>query len=208
MAKKLSLTLFILLSLLFCVVPVQAATVPTGFNTWTQQTTTDTRKAWTVNFSEPIDRSSLNNTNIYITDDNNTHLSAALTLSTDGASVQISPSAAYISGNKYWLFITGNITSENGNKQLTQPIALPFLVTASNSTISSVSDSYSSFVTGFTVTTSPDVYSVKINQTSMLYQGNNTYTLGVTGLNPGGKVTVYAYDSNGRLVQSQIYIVN
>lgn len=200
--------MLILFSLLVWVVPAQAATVPDGFNTWALQTTTNTRKAWTVKFSAPMDPTELNNSNFYMTDDNNKPVSTTLTQSTDGASVQISPVYAYSAGNKYWLFITGGITFEGGKRHLTKPVAMPFMVTLPNSMISSVTDSYSSFLTSFTVSTSPDVFSVKINQTSMLYQGNNVYGLGMTGLKQGSRVTIYAYDSNGKLLQSQIYIVN
>ncbi|MDQ7093928.1 hypothetical protein REC12_10035 [Desulfosporosinus sp. PR] len=206
MLKKLFSTLFILFSLLLWAVPVQAATIPSGYNIWTLQTTTDTHKVWTVKFNMPADSNSLNNTNLYITDDNNKVVNTTLT--TSGTSVQIKPSAAFIAGNRYWIFITGNITFVNGKLHLTQPLAIPFIVTVPNSEITSVSDSYSSLITSLTVTTSPEVYSVKINQTYMLYQGNNTYTLGMTALKQGSKVTISAYDSNGKSLQSQTYIVN
>jgi len=200
--------LLILLSILVWVSPAQAATVPTGFNTWLQQTTTDTHKVWTVKFSKPMDNNTVNSSNIYMTDDNNLLVKTTLIRSADGASVQVSPVSAYSVGKKYWLFMTGDITTNSGKQQLTKPLVMPFIVTSPDSKISSISSSYSSFLTSFTVLTSPDVCSVKINQSETIYQGNNIFALGMTELKQGTNVTVYAYDSNGKLLQSQIYTVN
>lgn len=202
--KRCLSVLLIVFSLMIWAVPVQAATIPAGFNTWPLQTTTDTLKAWTVTFSQPTDSNSVNSSNIYVKDDNNLLVKTTLTRSTDGASVQISPVGSYIAGRKYWLYMTGGLTTNNGNQKLTQPVAMPFLV----SKLSSVTDSYSSLLTSFTVITSPDVCSVKINQNYMLYQGNNTYSLGMTGLKQGATVTVYAYDGTGNLLQMQTYTIN
>lgn len=208
MIKKLCAALLIIVSCLVWAVPAQAATIPEGFHNWLLQTTTDTRKAWTVTFSAPMDPAVLKKSNFYITDNNNTLLSTTLTQSADGSSVLVKPVSAYIPGNKYWLFITGDITFEDGAHHLSKPIAMPFIVMKPDSKISSVTDNYSSLLTTFTVTTSSDVFSVKIDQQAMLYQGNNMFSLGVAGLKLGGKVTIAAYDSNGKLLQSQTYIIN
>lgn len=206
--KRYCSILLILFSLLVWVAPAQAATVPAGFNTWTQQTTTDTQKVWTVKFSAPMDLNTMNSSNIYVTDDSNVLSKTILTRSSDGASVLVKPVSAYIVGKKYWLFMTGDITTNGGKQQLSKPLVMPFMVTAPDSKISSVSASYSSLLTSFTVLTSSDVYRVKINQSEMMYRGDNTYELGMTGLKQGSKVTVYAYDSTGKLLKSQIYTVD
>lgn len=208
--KKLVSCLLILFSILAYVSPVQAATVPNGFKTWTQLSTTNPHKAWTVKFSTPIDSNTVTNSNIYMTNDSNQAVSTTLAQSSDRTSVQVSAITAYIPGNKYWIFITGGITANGGKQHLSQPVAIPFTVTgqASSSQITSVVDSYSSFITSFTVGTLPGVFNVRINQNVMLYQGKNTYALGMTGLKLGQTVTISAYDSNGVLLQSQSYIVN
>ena len=200
--------LLIVFSLLVWVAPAQAATVPAGFNTWTQQTTTDTQKVWTVKFSASMDLDTMNSSNIYVKDESDVLFKTTLTRSTDGASVLVKPVSAYTVGKKYWLFMTGDITTNSGKQQLSKPLVMPFIVTAPESKISSVSASYSSLLTSFTVLTSSDVCKVKINQSEMMYQGDNTYALGMTGLKLGSKVTVYAYDSTGRSLKTQIYTVN
>jgi len=182
---------------------VQAATVPSGFSTWPQQTTTDTHKVWTAKFSASVELNTVNSSNIYVTDDSDKLVKTTLTRSSDGVSVQVSPVNAYIAGKTYWLFMTKGLTVDGGTKQLTQPVAMPFIV----GNINSVTNSFSSLITSFTVVTSPEVWSVKINGNEMQYQGNNIYTRGVNGLKQGAKVTVYAYDSSGKLLQSQSYTV-
>ena len=191
-------------------VPVQAATVPSGFKTWTLLSTTNTHKVWMVKFSTQIDSNTINKSNIFMTNDSNQAVNTTLTQSPDGTAVNVSAVNAYIVGAKYWIFIFGGITANEGKQKLSQPVAIPFTVTGqeTNDHISSVVDSYSSLITSFTVNTLPGVFNVRINQNVMLYQGKNTYALGMTGLKLGQKVTISAYDSNGTLLQSQSYIVN
>ena len=189
-------------------VPAQATAVPAGFDSWSLQATTDTKKVWTVNFTLPVDPSTVNNSRFYITDDNNQAVKTTLVQSSDGTSVKVNPTKAYTVGAKYWLFIAGGLTANSGKNTLTQPIAVPFIVAAENSKIIQVSGAYSSLLTSFTVVTSPDVYKVKVNQKELLYQGNNTFSLGMTGLKTGSIVTVYAYNSSGKLLESQKYTIN
>ena len=205
--KKYFSVLLILFSIFSWVAPAQAATIPAGFNIWPQETTTDTHKMWTVKFSAPMDLSTVNSSNIYVTDDSNLPVKTTLNRSADGTSVQVTPVSAYIVGKKYWIFMTGGITTNSGKQYLSKPGAVPFMVLL-DSKISSVSGIYSSLLTSFTVVTSPEVCSVKINQSEMLYQGDNIFALGMTGLKQGAKVTVNAYDGKGYLLESRIYTIN
>lgn len=205
--KKGLFSLLLICLLMAGVVPVGAASIPDGFESWPLQGTTDKKKVWTVRFNLPLDTKSVNRDNIYITDDSNNPVNATLTRSTDGTSVQVKPSAAYTVGKKYWLFVGGGLTADNGQNALTQPIAAPFLVAAEDSKIIQISASHSSLLTSFTVLTSEDVFSVKINNKNAIYQGNNNYTLGMTGLKTGGIVTVVAYDSKGKSLANQKYTI-
>lgn len=206
--KRSLFSLLIICLLLTGTNPAWAATIPAGFDSWPSQSTTDTHKVWTVKFSMPLDSNSVNRSNIYVTDDDNRQVSSTLTRSADGTSVQVKPSGAYTVGKKYWLFITGALTAENGKNALVQPVAASFLVADENSKIIQISANYSAILTSFTVLTSPDVSAVKINSKSMIYQGNNTYSLGITGLKTGSTVTVSAYDKNGKSLKSQKYTIN
>lgn len=100
-----------------------------------------------------------------------------------------------------------NSTAAEINAKIESLLVGSSLVTQS-ATITSISSSYSSFITSFTVTTSPDVFNVKVNQTDMLYQGNNTFILGMSSLKQGSKVTIYIYDSTNKLLKSQSYTLN
>ena len=214
MYKKFFASLLLLLAILVGSVPVQASTIPAGFKEWPLQTSTDSRKIWTIKFNAPLDYSSINNLNVYVTDDNHNVVKTSLKQSVDRTAIQISPVNAYTLGKKYWIYITQGITSDNGKNYLVQPIVVPFTISngpsgtpAPDEKIMLISHTYSSVLTNFTVTTSPDVFAVKINQISALYEGNNTFVLGLPNIAPGAKVTVTAYDSNGKLLQSKIYAV-
>lgn len=205
--KRSFISLLIICLLMAGAVPAGAASIPAGFDSWPLQGTTDAKKVWTIKFSLPLDSNSVNRSNIYVTDDSNRSVSTSLVRSADGTSVQVKPSSAYTVGKKYWLFISGGLTAANGKNALAQPIAAPFLVAEENSKIIQISASHSPLLTSFTVLTSADVFSVKINSKNMIYQGNNTYTLGMTGLKTGGTVTVYAYDSKGKCLKNQKYTI-
>lgn len=206
MKKYLSI-LVVMFSILIWIAPANAATIPVGFSTWTEQTTTDTQKAWTVKFNAPMDIQTMNNNNIYVTDDSNVLVKTTLTRSTDGASVLVKSVSAYTVGKKYWLFMTGDIATNSGNRQLTKPLVMPFVVTLPDSKITAW-HTYSSLFTSFTVVTNPEVCTVKINQSEMIYQGHDIFELGMTGLKQGATVKVYAYDSDGKLLETQTYTVN
>jgi len=195
----------LIFSAMIWVKPAQAASIPNGFTTWSGMSTTDIHKTWLIKFNMPIDVNTINDSNVYMTDDSNRALSTVLTVSSDQTSVQISALSTFTPGSKYWIYITGGITADNGKQKLSQPLAIPFTVTGP---ISSVTDSYSSLITSFTVETQPNVYSVSINQNNMLYEGNNTFSLAMTNLKQGNKVVINAYDSAGRLLQSESYTVN
>lgn len=205
--KKSVFSLLLICLLMAGAVPVGAASIPAGFDSWSLQGTTDKKKIWTVRFTLPLDIKSVNRDNIYITDDSNNPVNTTLTRSTDGTSVQVKPSTAYTVGKKYWLFIGGGLTADNGQNALTQPIAAPFLVADEDSKIIQISTGHSSLLTSFIVLTSGDVFSVKINNKNAIYQGNNTYTLGISGLKTGGTVTVVAYDSKGKSLANQKYTI-
>lgn len=148
----------------------------------------------------------MNGKNIYVTADNNQPVKTTLTRSSDGTSVQVTPVNAYVMGKQYWLFTTDGITTDSGKQALSKAAAMPFLITET-SQISSVTDKYSDLLTSFTMVTSQEVCSVKINQTDMLYKGNNTFSLGMTGLKQGSNVTITAYDGDGKVLNIQTYTV-
>lgn len=101
-----------------------------GFNIWPLKTTSDPTKVWTVNFSKPLDWSTINSRSIYVADDSNQSVATTLAQVSDGTSVQVSPVTAYSIGKLYWLFITGDVAAKSENLTLTSSVAMPFIITA------------------------------------------------------------------------------
>ncbi|MCL6639567.1 MAG: Ig-like domain-containing protein [Firmicutes bacterium] len=197
----------VLLALLLTASRAWAAAIPPGFSVWPARQTDNPKKTWTVKFNLPLNKATVNSNNIYVTDDNNQRVSTLLATSDDGTAVSVSPAGSYQAGKEYRLFLTGGLTSTRG-LTLSPQVVVPFTVSDPNAKIILFESNYSSFLTGITVVTSPDVYSVLVNQTEMHYRGNNTYNLGVPGLSQGASVTVKAYDGSGKLLESKTCRIN
>jgi hypothetical protein len=205
--KLITITLLFAFFALLQAAPAGAAPIPSGFKVWPLKTTDDFGKTWTIKFNMPLDPATINSQNIYVTDDNNQPVATVLSPSPDSAAVAVTPASPYTPGKEYRLFITSGLTSAKGGLPLHPPVVVPFTVADSKAKIIAISSTYSSFLTSITVITSPDVYSVKVGLDEMHYQGGNTYTLGIPGLKIGDVVTIRAYDSNDRLLESKKHTV-
>ena len=64
------------------------------------------------------------------------------------------------------------------------------------------------FATRVTATSNDSVNRVTANSKEMHYEGNNNYSIGLTGLSMGDKVLIQAYDINGKRIFSDTFIVN
>ena len=118
--------LFATTLLLLSVSTVFAATSTTGFTIWPSKTTTEVNKVWSISFDSPLLSTSVNNNTVYVTDSKQTKVATTIKLSTDGFSVTVTPSKAYVNGD-YNLYITNEITSQTGVK-LGGMIIVPFTV--------------------------------------------------------------------------------
>lgn len=86
----------------------------------------DTNKEWTVKFSANLEPSTVNNTNIQVTDKNNAQVSVAVTLGNDPSTVMISPKiSGYDPSEKYNLVIGEGLKSVSG-KNLSNPLTMQF----------------------------------------------------------------------------------
>ncbi|MDR7000989.1 hypothetical protein [Neobacillus niacini] len=82
------------------------------------------------------------------------------------------------------------------------------IVETANSKIRSISNQSGSIFTNITVTTSADVYKVKLGSEEMHYIGNYTFTYGLANVKTGTILSVYAYDENNKLLQTMKYTVD
>ncbi|OBR91748.1 beta-N-acetylglucosaminidase precursor [Clostridium ragsdalei P11] len=86
----------------------------------------DTNKEWTVKFSSNLEPSTVNSTNIQVTDKNNVQVPVAVTLGNDPSTVMVSPKVSgYDPSEKYNLVIGEGLKSASG-KNLSNPLSMQF----------------------------------------------------------------------------------
>jgi len=184
-----------------------AGPIPSGFSVWDTRITNDLNKSWTVKFSGLLATDTVRSNNIYIVDANNSPLPVTLSISSDNTTVSIKPVSPYTLGNEYWLYVTNGVYRGSGAQTvvpLSKPLVMPFIITQ-DAHIQSIGKVYNTLLTDISVTTDPTVHSVSVDGTNMLYQGKNTFKLGVASLANGAKIVLKAYDSSGNLLQTLDY---
>ena len=185
-----------------------AVPIPSGFSVWDTRITNELNKSWMIKFNGLPATDTVNSGNIYILDSDNRPVAVTLSISGDNAAV-ISPAGPFTAGKEYRLYVTKGVYRDAGSQTsvpLSQPLVMPFII-AKADYLQSIRTVSNSLVTDISVAAKPLVHSVSINDTNMLYQGNNKFKLGVVGLTSGSKVVVKAYDSSGSLLQTLDYTV-
>jgi len=214
MVKKKTWWAALLLATIMFLLPVSsvlAAGSATGFTTWPVKTTSEVKKSWSITFSNPLARASVNINTLYILNSKQAKLAATIGLSADSLSATITPNYDCVAGD-YNLYITSGITSSTG-KKLAEQIIVPFSVVVdkpaageANATyILNVESNFDSYVPELNVQTAPDVYRVNVNKIKMQYTGDGMYSAGIFGLDEGSTVLLEAYDQDGKLLQSYNY---
>lgn len=82
---------------------------------------------WQIKFNTPLDASTVNNVNLYVTSLNLTPLKTNITYDATSNQIQIEPLEAYTKNESYILNITTKVKSKGG-KNLKQPIKLQFKI--------------------------------------------------------------------------------
>lgn len=95
-------------------------------------------KVWSITFTHPINKSSLDNSSIYIKDDKYNIVDISLQLSEDGKVIKILPTSSYSPGHPYYLYVTNRVAATSGYS-LSKPTCMTFTID-SNST--KVDDTY------------------------------------------------------------------
>ncbi len=72
-------------------------------------------KTWTIKLNRELDSSTINSTNIYIEDWNDTKVSTTLSLSKNNREITIKPNANYVQGKQYHIILK-DIKAKNGKK--------------------------------------------------------------------------------------------
>ncbi|WP_071392844.1 Ig-like domain-containing protein [Bacillus tuaregi] len=207
--KKWGILSILCIITLFMVVPNSVSSAEENVSTWKSKTITDSNKVWTVAFSQPLKESSVTKTNIKVKDENNRTISTEVTLSSDKKAIIVTPKSAYEENKSYTLNISSKVTSADGEK-LAKGIVQPFTLDAipdANEPINHVSLKHNTYVTSITASGNNSVIKMTANNKEMHYEGNNTYSLGLTGLTSGDSITIKAYDQNNKVIFTKDYQV-
>ena len=82
---------------------------------------------WRIKFSAPLDPSSVNNTNLYVTDMNNNRLKTAIHYNSETLEIEIEPLEAYAKDSSYNLNVSKDVRSVGG-QTLKSAVKLQFKV--------------------------------------------------------------------------------
>lgn len=86
-------------------------------------------KVWSITFTEPINKSSLDTSSIYIKDDKLNIVDISLQLSEDGKVIKVLSTCNYSPGHPYYLYVTNRVIGSSGYS-LSKPTCMTFTVNA------------------------------------------------------------------------------
>lgn len=104
-------------------------TVKKDFNNykyWQEKNSSNLNKTWTITFNDIIDRSSIDNNNIYVFDDT-TQSKVDINIKVSSDKIILTPNRNYSSGHYYYLVVEKSVSSIDG-KQMSYPTAMKFRI--------------------------------------------------------------------------------
>lgn len=189
---------------------ISAAPPISGFEGWGNvKEITDTKKSWTVTMSKALDSASAIKDNIFITDEENNSIGIEISLLGDGKSIKITPTSDYEIGKTYRLYISNKLKSKDG-KAVKKAKLFTFKVVsqAGKSYITGIESTKNSLFIKLSVKCSSEVFKVIVGTDEMSYSvEDETYIRNIVDLKTGDKVTIKAYDSRDKLLETKEYII-
>lgn len=200
MAIKSIISLGLAFALMFAFVPASFA------KTFPSQSVEDLTKPWEINFSQPVDPAYATSEYVYILDGTKKH-NTSVKLLNGGKTIEITPSAAYVVGKSYTLEVADTIKSITG-KAITDKASKRFDVIDKASAIQSIQYTYAQKFSNFIVTTRSDVHNVKISGQDMEPIGFNEYSRAFYDLKEGSTVTIRAYSSTNKVLETKSFLID
>ena len=182
---------------------------------WTEKTTNDTNKTWTIYFNQPVRTETVSLNSIFVIDETNKRVQTNIKVSSDQKSLMVSPKSSYKSGKKYWLYIDKSVRSSKNRDTLQQSLWMPFVIASSKDTESLINEKKvekpsksnlkvtfekTQFFTNIKVIADPSVTKIILGRSSMQYKGNNSFTLAIAGIDKGDNLLFKAYDGDNSLL--------
>lgn len=183
----------------------------------TKQTTYDTKKAWSISYKMDINPKTVTNKNIFVKDKNNKLVPISLSIK-NKKTIIISPKYKYTANSNYYLYVNANIKSLKKVKgkyiSLSQNTIMPFYVKSASvnskptpnvvkSNFDSINFTSKELFTDVEVKAEAFIYRVTINDSEMIYEGDNTFKLSLVDLKMGGIATFKVYDKNNILIETK-----
>ena len=211
-SKKIIATLVLAIIYVFS----NAALATQEVNTWALKKTTELNKTWIIYFNSQIDPLSVNRNTIYVLDTTQQKMPIEVTISENKKSINVTPSFYYTLGKSYKLYITSDVRSLE-KKTLFNPVIMPFTISDSESSSGSKYyidglrdldiEHFNNIVTRISVTTYSDIVSVKCNNSTMRYLGENEYEIELAGAKTGSLFTLTLYDGSGKVIGTKKYTI-
>lgn len=189
-------------------------------NTLEVRQITESRKSWTISFSDEVNEGSVKKENIQILNERKQLVKSDLAIDKKKTSITISPEFPYKEGKKYYLVIKSNLKSIH-NIFLPEKTIVPFVYDKNGSAaigeVKSTDKGSASKLTAkvakhqhfseITVTVSEEVVKVKAGRDDLEYKGNNQFLLYKPGLESGDKITIKGYSISGKVIESKEVII-
>lgn len=199
-SKRIVLTWMLAFVLAFTFIPAASA------KTFSSESIENVYKPWKIHFSQEVSPSYVDKEYIYILDGNK-KIDASLKLLNNGRTIEITPLSAYEQGKVYKLEVAGTIRSTKGIV-LAEKASKTFEIVNKSAAIQSIKLTSNQGIYEFKVKAREDVYAVKINGLDMKLTGWNEFSQGFANLKPGTNVTIKAYNSMNRVIETKIYPLN
>lgn len=198
--NKVALSWILVLTLVLAFVPATFA------KSFPSESIENLTKSWKIKFNQPVAPSSVTANEIYILDGNK-KIATSLKLIDGGKTIEVMPLVAYEPGKTYKLEVAGTIKSTTG-KTLAEKVSKSFNVLDKSAAIQAIQHESGDIVHNFIIKAREDVHSVKINGVDLHLTGWNEFSYGFTNLKPGSTVTIRAYSSTNKILETKTYVVD
>ncbi|MEW9094520.1 MAG: N-acetylmuramoyl-L-alanine amidase [Clostridiaceae bacterium] len=101
----------------------------TDFGNWSTKENVEENKVWTIKFNNELNKSTINDKNIYVTDESGQTIPVNVVISSDnkGVTVSLKNNGKYEAGKTYYLYVNEKVQKASG-KPLGKPIKMKFTI--------------------------------------------------------------------------------
>ena len=165
-------------------------------------------KPWTITFNKTVSNESQNRQSIYIQTSDQQRHDVSIQLSADSEKVIVETKKPYLFGEVYTLIIPKGFKSANGTTLKTD-VTKSFQVTGKS--INEINATANPLFTNIIVKGTADIFKVTFSlnesEEQSLHRTNEHFSFGQQGLAKGDLLTIRAYNTQSKLIETQYYQV-